>query len=223
MLGSWAMMTVSTRAGGRFISSTMRSSMELRLMARRSSSSLARLSGRRRDESPLMIERTLSFMPSTRPRTRRATNRPADRADDDQPEQRGEQRPREHAPQRFAIFEVAADEQAEAARQKEDAGQRPAFDPQFTLALIGGFTHARLIEHARRPVRDIASDSLAGEIGDEIERGTGLARAPLDHIDNDADAATGILFGQAVDFGFDCRCCDLLVKQTAHAPGRPSR
>lgn len=97
----------------------------------------------------------------------------------------------------------------------------PALDACVALAFIGCLAHARLIEHTRRQLRDITGDGLAGEIGDEIQRGAGLARAPLDHIDKDADAATGILFRQSIDFGFDGGG-NLFVEQTAHVPADPA-
>ncbi len=106
----------------------------------------------------------------------------------------------------------------------EAAGQ--AIDPHERVArrrirLVGarisGLELPRLVEDAGRQRADIAGDALAERRGDEIERGAGRARAPLDDIDEAPQSAEPILLGKAVDLGLDGGV-ELVVEEALRVP-----
>ena len=118
----------------------------------------------------------------------------ADRADHGEPDQRGDERAPQDRPQRVALGEIVADQQAEAARQREDAGERVA---ALALHLVARLDHAILVDDAERQRRDVADDRLAGVGGEEVEPGARLLDALVDDLDEPRDAALDILLGEA--------------------------
>ena len=79
---------------------------------------------------------------------------------------------------------------------------------------IDGFRPAGLVEHAGRERADIAGERLAGRGGHQIEARAGPQRAVLHDQDELAQAADGVLLGQAGDLGVD-RLGDLLGDEAA--------
>ncbi len=109
------------------------------------------------------------------------------------------------------------DEEAEAARQQDHLGEREMGGPRLVATLVGDLDQAGMVDHAGRQRGDVAGQRLAGEIGDEVERGARLIGAPLDGGDELPDAAGIVLLGQPVDLGLD-RLADLRVEQLVHVP-----
>ena len=144
----------------------------------------------------------------------------SEHADERDPEQRGDERPAEDAGDGFAVLEIAAYKQAKAARQHEDADQRAALDARFAHALIRRFAQARRTKHIRRQVENVAGDSLPLEVGDEVQRGAGLARTAFDDVDEAAHAALPVEVGESLDLRLDGGL-DLLVHDAAHVPCDP--
>ena len=122
----------------------------------------------------------------------------------------------------LALFEIAADQQAEAAGKLEYLHQRVVVGVfghfRFVDPVINGLGPARIIEHARRQRGDVAGERLAGEVGDDIEARARPARARIDHDHQAPDAALPVLLGQAGDLGID-RIGDLFVDQAAGIEG----
>ena len=110
------------------------------------------------------------------------------------------------------------DQQAKAALQDKYFGQGAPIGDRLADRFIGRFDKSRAIEHALRQARDIAGQRLAGEIGQEIERRSRLARARVDDDSKLADAALIILLGKAGRFRLD-GAPDLFIDQRLHLPG----
>src|SRR3954471_13572590 len=112
-----------------YISPSIRSSMALRLVASRSSSSPVPAIGRRPARSPSMMLRVVSVIASTRLRTRRGTKRtpgsPRQIGDAEHDYDRQWPAPGgEHdIVQALALFEVASDQEAKAGRQLKHPDQ----------------------------------------------------------------------------------------------------
>ena len=117
--------------------------------------------------------------------------------------------------QAVAFFDIMSDEQVETARQGEDARHRAALFAGAARRLVSGLDKPRSLEHARRQARNIAGDRFARRGGDEIEIGSRSLRAHFDALDEAADAALRILFGEAADVGLD-GLRGLLVDQHLH-------
>ena len=119
----------------------------------------------------------------------------------------------------LALLEIAADQQAEAARQLEHAHQRVMLGAfRIVEAAIDRLGPAGVLEHALAEQADIAGEPVAAERGDEIEARSRPARARVDDEDQPPDAALVVLLGQAGDFGVD-RASNLLGDQTPRVPG----
>ena len=148
----------------------MRASMSLRPAASRSSSSPEPETGRRRVRSPAMIARAERFIASMRRSTRRATNSAPSAASAAKKTSDTAMRADHHRADARAIAEVAPDQQAEAAGQREDARQGAPARRRFVGGFVGRVDDADLVEHAGRQLRDVAGERLAGAVGQEIER-----------------------------------------------------
>ena len=99
----------------------------------------------------------------------------------------------------LALLEIAADQQAKAARQLEHAHQRVMLGAfGIVEAAIDRFGPAGVLEHALAEQADVAGKPVAGERGDEIEARSRPARARVDDEDEPPDAALGVLLGQPV-------------------------
>src|SRR5690606_10235205 len=118
-----------------------------------------------------------------------------------------------------ALLEIAADEQAKAARQHIDAHEGAEL-PVATLvaAPVGDLARAGLVEDTEGHFDHVARQALAGDRGDEIEGGARRTRAPVDDVDEPADAADAVLLGEALQLGVD-GALDLVVEHAPRIPG----
>ena len=122
----------------------------------------------------------------------------------------------------LAFFEIAPDEEPEAARQEKDASQGQMGRAGVVLPLIGRFDEAGPVDHAGRKRRDIAGQRLPREVGHEIERGSRLLGAAFDRGHELADTARIILLGEARDLGLD-RLADLRIEERVDVPIDPTQ
>ena len=201
------------------ISASIRSSMTLRLTASRSSSSsepdgrqpageVAGHDGARRLGHGVDAAQHAA-------RDEEAAGQPQDDDQRDRPAPGGEN----DVVEPLALLEIAADQQAEAARQLEHAHQRvmlgafgivePAID-RF------GPAGCSSTPSPSRPTLPASPSPL--NVGNEIEARARPARARIDDEDEPPDAALGVLLGQAGDFRVD-RASDLLGDQPPRVPG----
>ena len=158
------------------------------------------------------------FMASMRRSTRRATKAAAERGERGEENERDRQRADHHAADSRAVAKVVADEEAEAAGQRIDMGERAPAGPRPVGGLVGGVDEAGPVEHAGGKLRDIAGQRLAGGVGQEIKRGAGLAGARVDDGAEAADAALIVLLRQARGLRLD-RLRHLVVDDRDHLPG----
>src|SRR5262249_10899630 len=118
----------------------------------------------------------------------------------------------------LTLVEIASNQQAETARQLEDAHKRVMFRMIGSIRFVEPFVYslrpARIVERARRQGRDIAGESLSCICRDEIKAGSRTPRAGIDDNYEPPDPPLSVLFGKSGDLGID-RIGDLLGDEPA--------
>ena len=117
-----------------------------------------------------------------------------------------------------AVAEIMSDQEAQAAGKQIDSDQRLPAAVAGDVGAIADRQEARMIEHAERNFLDVAGERVAGEVGQEIERGARLARAGFDDGAEPSHAALRIGVDEALGLRVD-RLLDLSVDDGNNLPG----
>src|SRR5262249_19545392 len=104
----------------------------------------------------------------------------------------------------FALLDVAADQEMEAAGQFGDQHQGVVLGSFRGIEpAIGGLDPAGPIEDSRLERSHVAGKALPNRSGEQIEARAGTSRADVDDGHKPPDATALVLLGEPIDFGTD--------------------